>query len=125
MVMIKVMTLKVKQVKMDSVEATNQDDDKETYLLKRTPEDDRIDWSAPAEEVHRLIRATSRPYPGAFSYYRDHKVTIWRASVHPNAHYIGIPGQIISSNPLAIDVLCTDGILRIEDYGMEGLYQFI
>ncbi|WP_342388782.1 methionyl-tRNA formyltransferase [Salinicoccus bachuensis] len=115
----------LKQMKNDAVEATPQDHEKTTYLLKRTPEDGRIDWSAPAEDVHRLIRATSRPYPGAFSHYRDHKVIIWRASVHPNARYIGIPGQIIRSDSMSIDVLCTDGILRIEDYEVDEDVRFV
>ncbi|WP_031548013.1 methionyl-tRNA formyltransferase [Salinicoccus luteus] len=114
----------LEQVKHDAVEATPQNHEQATYLLKRTPEDGQIDWSASADEVHRLIRATSRPYPGAFSHYRDQKVIIWRASVHPNARYIGIPGQIIQSDSMSIDVLCTDGILRIEDYEVDGDVKF-
>ena len=31
------------------------------------PADGRIDWSRPAAEIDRLIRAVTRPYPGAFS----------------------------------------------------------
>lgn len=34
---------------------------------RRTPEDGLIDWSRPAEEVLRLIRAITSPYPGAFT----------------------------------------------------------
>lgn len=40
-----------------------------TWLLKRGPEDGRIDWDHPIADIHRLIRAVSRPYPDAFSHY--------------------------------------------------------
>ncbi|MCG1008442.1 methionyl-tRNA formyltransferase [Salinicoccus sp. ID82-1] len=109
----------------DAVEAMPQNHDEATYLLKRTPEDGRIDWSASARDIYRLVRATSRPYPGAFSFYKDHKVIIWEASVHENTKYIGIPGQIICSDSGVVDVLCTDGILRIEDYETVADFRFI
>jgi len=38
-----------------------------SYFGARTPEDGRIDWSRPAEQVHNLIRALAPPYPGAFT----------------------------------------------------------
>ncbi|CAM2938030.1 methionyl-tRNA formyltransferase [Salinicoccus roseus] len=115
----------LEKVRTDSVEARRQDHSRATYLLKRTPEDGRIEWVDSAEGIHRLIRATSRPYPGAFSFYKEHKVIIWQASVQPNTQYIGIPGQIIRSDSESIDVLCTDGILRIEDYETDEDVQFI
>jgi methionyl-tRNA formyltransferase len=36
------------------------------YFGGRKPEDGRIDWKKPAEEVHNLVRAVAPPYPGAF-----------------------------------------------------------
>ncbi|MXQ50995.1 methionyl-tRNA formyltransferase [Salinicoccus hispanicus] len=115
----------LEKLKNDAVEATPQNEDEATYLLKRTPEDGRIDWSAASDDIYRLVRATSRPYPGAFFFYKDHKVIVWEASVHPNTKYIGIPGQIIRSDSGTIDVLCMDGILRIEDYETVADFRFI
>jgi methionyl-tRNA formyltransferase len=37
-----------------------------SYFGGRRPEDGRIDWRAPAWQVHNLIRAVAPPYPGAF-----------------------------------------------------------
>lgn len=37
-----------------------------SYFGGRRPEDGRIDWSAPAWDIHNLIRAVAPPYPGAF-----------------------------------------------------------
>lgn len=38
-----------------------------SYCGARQPEDGRIDWSRPAQEVYDLIRAVAPPYPGAFT----------------------------------------------------------
>lgn len=37
-----------------------------SYFGGRRPEDGRIDWSWPAQQVHDLVRAVAPPYPGAF-----------------------------------------------------------
>ncbi|MES2077476.1 MAG: formyltransferase [Pseudomonadota bacterium] len=36
------------------------------YFGGRTPEDGRIDWNQPAQQVYNLHRAVAPPYPGAF-----------------------------------------------------------
>jgi len=38
-----------------------------SYFGARRPEDGRIDWTQPAQQVHNLVRAVAPPYPGAFS----------------------------------------------------------
>lgn len=53
--------------------------EKGSYCGARTPEDGRIDWSRPAVEIYNLVRAVSRPYPGAFSMLGGKKCMIWRA----------------------------------------------
>lgn len=62
-------------------EAKVQDDSKATYWPGRKPEDGQILKSMTIEEVDRLVRATTRPYPGAFSMDGDKKVIIWSGSV--------------------------------------------
>ena len=37
-----------------------------SYFGGRKPEDGRIDWTKPAQDVHNLVRAVAPPYPGAF-----------------------------------------------------------
>ncbi|TFW19173.1 formyltransferase [Duganella callida] len=37
------------------------------YFGGRKPEDGRIDWSQPAQQVYNLHRAVAPPYPGAFT----------------------------------------------------------
>jgi methionyl-tRNA formyltransferase len=40
---------------------------KGSYFGGRKPEDGRIDWSLPAQQVYNLHRAVAPPYPGAFT----------------------------------------------------------
>ncbi|MCC5912482.1 MAG: methionyl-tRNA formyltransferase [Clostridiaceae bacterium] len=104
----------------DKVEFVKQNHDDATYLLIRRPEDGHIDWGKSSNHIETLIRATSRPYPGAFSIYKDNHVTIWKARVEKNTKYTGLPGQIAFIDNDEIGVITNDGILIIEEYEMEN-----
>ncbi len=75
-----------------------QDESQATYARKLTKEDGRIDWSKPAIEIERQIRAMN-PWPGAFTTLGDTPVKIWKAEL---AHAPG-PGVYPTG----------DGFLRI------------
>jgi methionyl-tRNA formyltransferase len=49
------------------------------YFGGRKPEDGRIDWSKPAQEVYNLHRAVAPPYPGAFTDIGPRRYVIERA----------------------------------------------
>ncbi|AIF45573.1 methionyl-tRNA formyltransferase [Virgibacillus sp. SK37] len=103
----------------DSIKPVKQNEDEATYLLKRAPEDGLIDWKEPVEKIQRLIRAVSKPYPGAYSNYNGkHKVIFWKADYMENKKYIGFPGQIANKTNEYIDVVCVDGLLRVYEYEM-------
>mgnify|MGYP001068437787 CR=1 FL=1 len=100
-----------------SIQSRKQNEEEATYLLKRTPEDGRIDWKEPAEKIQRLIRAVSKPYPGAFSDYDGkHKVIFWKADYLENKKYYGISGQIAEVTEDYFDIVCEDGLLRVYEY---------
>jgi methionyl-tRNA formyltransferase len=72
-----------------------------SYYPKRTEEDGLIYWSDTSHEICNLIRAVTKPFPGAFSFLDDDsakKVRIWRAIpfdtllTWPNA----VPGEILA-----------------------------
>jgi methionyl-tRNA formyltransferase len=105
----------------DTIIPQKQNEDEATYLLIRRPEDGLINWNEPVEKIHRLIRAVSHPYPGAFGMYDGmHKIIIWRAEIIENKNIIGIPGQICRIAENSFDVLGVDGIIRITDYENEN-----
>ena len=88
-----------------------QDHSAATICAKRTPEDGAIDWSAPAAEIHRLIRGAGPPYPGAFSHDAGgQKITLTTATLRPDdGSYIGLPGQVQAVEGTAFTVMGGDG----------------
>lgn len=66
-----------------------------SYCGQRKPEDSLIDWTMPAVKILSLIRASSRPYPGAYTFLDNRKITIWKAQVSP-LEILGVPGQIFA-----------------------------
>ena len=70
-----------------------QDRSKASFFHKRAPRDSLIDWTWPAEDIERLVRAQSDPYPNAFAYHRGDQLRISAASVSAG-HYGGTPGRI-------------------------------
>jgi methionyl-tRNA formyltransferase len=104
----------------DKVEFITQNHYDATYLLVRRPEDGRIEWDNSAGDIEILIRATSKPYPGAFGVYKEKHVVIWKARVERNTQYIGIPGQIAFINGYEIGVITNNEIVIIEEYEIEN-----
>jgi methionyl-tRNA formyltransferase len=70
-----------------------QDRDKASFFHKRAEEDIRIDWNWTAQELDRLIRAQSAPYPQAFCFHRGQRLEIVAAQVSAGV-YGGTPGRI-------------------------------
>lgn len=84
-----------------------QDDRHATWTARRTASDGRIDWNRNASEIHRLIRAVGRPYPGAFTDTAHGQITIWSAEVAPIAHlHSAAPGQVIARDDAGFTVAC-------------------
>jgi methionyl-tRNA formyltransferase len=70
-----------------------------TWYGRRTPEDGRVDWRGSTAEIHRLVRAVSRPYPGAFTDYGAQRLIVWRAQPHERRDHVGTIGQIVRVDP--------------------------
>ncbi|OXM54440.1 methionyl-tRNA formyltransferase [Amycolatopsis alba] len=70
-----------------------QDRSKASFFHKRALQDSLIDWSWPADEIERLVRAQSDPYPNAFTHHRGKQLRVVRSSVSTGL-YGGTPGRI-------------------------------
>ena len=88
-----------------------QDSALASYFGGRRPEDGAIDWTRKAEEVRNLVRAVTRPYPGAFTFSGDRKLIIWSAAVKPLAKPAR-PGAVLNTSPLT--VACGKGALQVD-----------
>jgi methionyl-tRNA formyltransferase len=89
---------------------TPQDHSRATFWERRTPEDGEIDWTRPAEEIDRLVRAVTRPFPGAWFETGGGKVTIWRAE--PTSGSGEPPGTIVRRDR-EVTIACGAGALRV------------
>ena len=98
-----------------------QNDAEATTFGGRKPADGEIDWNKSAREVRNLVRAVTRPYPGAFSFLGDRKCFFWSVKVVANAANAA-PGTVISADPLVI--ACGKDAIEVEFAEFEnGVYQ--
>jgi len=51
------------------------------YFGGRKAEDGRIQWDQPAQKIHNLVRAVSKPYPGAFADIGQGRLIVWRTQL--------------------------------------------
>lgn len=87
----------------------------------RRPEDGAINWQQSAAYICRLVRASSKPFGGAFSFFEGKvKVTIWRARVVDLSYDVmAVPGQIIGRGEAGgVMVACGEGVIEIENSEM-------
>lgn len=96
-----------------------QDESRVTHVRKLTRQDGRIDWSRPAIELDRLIRAFT-PWPGTACLLKGTQMKIHQAQVIPNAEACPAPGTIVSANAEGILVSCGQGMLNLREVQMEG-----
>lgn len=62
--------------------AYSQDESGECYYPKRTAQDGLIFWEDGTLDIFNLVRAVTKPFPGAFTYLDDDpgkRITIWKA----------------------------------------------
>ena len=107
------------------VAATPQDEHRATYTCKLLPEDFRIDWTWPTERIYNLIRATTRPYAGAYTTLNGKRLRVWSARRLPPAEarvFKGrVPGRMVNlCEDGRVAVLTGDGELWLEQVQLEG-----
>ena len=99
-----------------------QDHSRATYYPKRTPADGLIDWRSSTAEIYRLIRAAGRPYPGAFTYHKGEKVTIWRGRPVDETQRPASarPGSVLAVEADRFLVGTSDGALCVTEFEIAG-----
>lgn len=61
----------------------------------RRPEDSKINWRETSKDIHNLIRASSEPLGGAYTFFKDKKMIVWRSDAEKFVPYLAIPGQVL------------------------------
>ncbi|MBZ4646306.1 MAG: Methionyl-tRNA formyltransferase [Clostridia bacterium] len=97
------------------LQRTVQDSSAATFFKPRKPEDGCIDWNKSSVDIYNLIRAISKPWPGAFSYVGGNKVIIWDAHIEPIISSTPY-GKVINAGTGYITVSTRDGQIIITSY---------
>ena len=94
-----------------------------TYAPKLLRADGKIDWTRPAEEIGRMIRAYD-PWPGTFTNYWNRKKRIRNMKIFPGFSILpeaeGKPGQVLSAGEQGLLIACGSGGLLVTDVQLEG-----
>ena len=96
-----------------------------SFYPKRTPEDGRVVWSQGCGEIYNLVRAVTKPYPGARAAIDGENFLVWRCaiwsrelqSLFPDSK----PGDVVVRADDGVVIRCGDGLLHIAMEDMERL----
>lgn len=97
------------QMKHGQLEAVVQPEAGVNYAAKISKEEAALDFSQPAIELDRKIRAFN-PFPGAHGSVGGVVVKLWGAEVTEG---VGHPGQVLAADAHGIVVACGSGALRL------------
>ncbi|MED5475690.1 MAG: formyltransferase family protein [Candidatus Neomarinimicrobiota bacterium] len=95
-----------------------------TYYPKRTPDDSLIDWNSNINDLDRFIRAVTKPFNGAFTFFNNQKIIIYTSQIFDSS-YFGFQNHkngevvIIFPNDKFL-VKCNGGLLLVTDFHNEG-----
>jgi methionyl-tRNA formyltransferase len=98
-------------IEMGEAAETVQEESEATYAPKITREMTRVDWSADARMISRLIRAYD-PRPGAYTTLRDTPVKLYGARYAP-ATTASADGEVIGIDDEGMLVACGMGAVRV------------
>ena len=93
------------------------------FYPKRTPEDGLISWSANERTIYNLIRALSKPYPGAFSFLKGEKFFIYSGAPFDRCLNFGLqrlPGTILDVLPSGLVVQTGGSTLLVRTAEWKG-----
>ncbi|MCW8963004.1 MAG: methionyl-tRNA formyltransferase [Gammaproteobacteria bacterium] len=109
---------------VDSIEAGNcppavqQDEQQANYAAKLSKAEAEIDWTLPAPQVLRLIKAFN-PWPVAFTSWSGKSLRIWDARIAEDSS-AGNPGKLVSIDHKLPVIACGDGALVLLEVQPEG-----
>ncbi len=90
-----------------------QDERRASAWPRRTPADGIIDWDTRAPYLYDWVRAQTRPYPGAFTYLGNERVTVWRART--TDAQTAPAGTVVEIRGDGVVVACGEGALLLEE----------
>ncbi len=110
----------LKQAIAGTLLATKQSTDGVAYWHQRNESDGEIDWAMlTSREVFNLVRALTKPYPGAYCYLGSEVIKIWSVEL-VSSNIMGCPGRVVNIQGDGPFVICKDKAVRLVDYTSEA-----
>lgn len=107
--------------KNDNIVIKTASKDFDSWYEKRTAADGKLDFHARTRELYNLIRGVAAPFPGAFAFAGDMRITVWEAIPFDEmldfSEYA--PGEVIDVFDGHPVVRTVDGSLLIRRYESE------
>ncbi len=92
-----------------------------SFYEKRMPDDGYIDWRLNATIINKIIRASSNPHPGAYSFLGSKKIFIWASTIEYSIPIKGVIGRVLLSKERSYLIQCGEGLIWISDVTDESL----
>ena len=106
-------------IEKEEVTSTPQDHTKATFVKPITKEEEKIDWSRPAEEVYNKVRGLN-PFPGAYTTFKGTVVKIYETE-KDYEEYEGDFGEIVALKKKHGPVVkLRDGNLILKNVKLQG-----
>jgi methionyl-tRNA formyltransferase len=83
----------------------------------RIPTDSLIDWSWSCDEISKVVRASAKPFSGAYTFYNDIKLHIMKCTKKAYEYPCYVyPGQVIAVDRRngTVEIAAGDGIIVVE-----------
>lgn len=104
------------RLQADTLPGRTQDESQSTYAAKLSKAEARLDWSRPAEELERAVRAYN-PFPVAQTSFKGETWRIWQAARQEGG---GLPGTVLRADKDGLLVACGNGALLLQEVQKAG-----
>ena len=103
----------------DTLSPVPQDDNQSTYARKIKKQDGQIDWTQPAIDIHRKLRAFT-PWPGIFTQLPIEKNRLLKIQAAEISSPKGNSGEVLFANEMGIVIGCGEQSLNLLKLQREG-----
>lgn len=103
-IMFKIKNNKLKSFPQNNLQSNN--------WRKRSEIDGKIDWRMGADNINNLVKALTKPYPGAYFLMKEKKITVWKSEVINFNNKNFEPGKILKFKKKLI-IKCGDKALKL------------
>ena len=107
---------KLDEIIAGDIEPQPQDESLVTLAPKIEKRDAQVDWTVPAADAARRVRAYN-PFPGAYFFAGGHRIKLWRARPVDGT---GQPGSVLQADRDSIVVACGKDALRLDELQLPG-----